>query len=119
MDNLLRASRSDREGGCPVPPAIVRERLHDLEAAVARLVSAGAPFKAPVEFREWHGEACQGCFVNLDAGTCALHLGRGRYVALDIQRDLNGVMPREARRVMLRRSGNVQEPDVNRSYCAY
>jgi hypothetical protein len=62
----------------------------------------------PSEIIEWDGGARQGKFVHLDEATCALHVGRGTYVVLDVQRDLNGVVPPEGRNVALKRSGDVR-----------
>lgn len=82
-----------------------------LEKAVARLSLAGISMPAPVEIRRWSGEPFVGCFIQLDPTTWALHIGRGRYVTLDIDRDLNGVVPSEAKPMMLQRSGDVREPE--------
>jgi hypothetical protein len=63
-----------------------------LEKAVARLSLAGISMPAPVEIRRWSGEPFVGCFIHID-------------------RDLNGVVPSEAKPMMLQRSGDVREPE--------
>lgn len=99
-------------------PAVAHARYRGLQSAIERLSSAGIAFVNPVQICEWNGDARVGRFVHIDATTCALHLGRGSYVTLDIQRDLNGVCPDEALRCLLSRSGTVREPDIRRSYNA-
>ncbi len=85
--------------------------------AVERLSALGSPMPAAVAVIDWDGEARQGKFVQLDNRTCALHIGRGTYLRLDIERDLNGVVPPEGRNMALRRSGEVRSAvrhgDVN------
>ncbi len=88
--------------------AAARDLLADVRAAVARLAARGEIMPTPQEIVEWDGEARQGKFVQLDDHTCALHAGRGSYVRLDIQRDLNGVVPPEGRNMALKRSGAVR-----------
>ncbi len=113
---MNRTSFSRDERGCPVVPrACARERLTKLETALSQRVP-GVGFARPVEVRDWSGDAQQGFFVRIDAATFALHVGRGTYVTLDVERDLNGVVPSEARRLVLQRSGNVREPDPQRSF---
>jgi hypothetical protein len=120
MNHLPRGTWVDRdERGWPISRTTTDcERLARLQSALARLMSAGVSMCAPVEIREWRGESFNGVFVHIDASTCALHVGRGRYLLLDIQRDLNGVRPSEATRLVLQRSGNVREPDARRSHSA-
>jgi hypothetical protein len=72
-----------------------RERLAQLERALARLSPHGATL-APVRIRAWCGEAFSGYFVRIDARTLALHVGGGQYVWLDVERDLEGLLPRAA-----------------------
>ncbi len=88
--------------------AAARDPVGDVRAAVARLAARGDVMPDPEQVVEWNGEARQGRFVHLDADTCALHVGRGTYVRLDVQRDLNGLVPPEARNVALKRSGDVR-----------
>jgi hypothetical protein len=85
-----------------------RDVVQDVRDAVGRLALRGEHLPAPLEVVDWNGEARQGKFVMLDERTCALHLGRGTYVRLDIQRDLNGIAPPEGRHVALKRSGDVR-----------
>jgi hypothetical protein len=120
MSDLSRepSAGGDESGRASVPVTRAGEHFAGLRNALARLASAGVTMALPVEIREWRGEAAHGCFVQIDASTCALHIGRGRYVALDIQRDLNGVTPNEATRLKLQRSGIVRKPDMHRSYGA-
>ncbi len=91
--------------------AALDKRTADLVAAVERLRSAGFSLCAPVRVWEWSGDARYGSFVRIDAATWALHVGRGSYITVDIERDLNGVSPNEAQACMLGRSGTVREPD--------
>lgn len=94
-----------------------RDLLVDIRGAVERLAQRGEIMPAPLEVIEWKGEARQGKFVQLDEITCALHTGRGTYVLLDVQQDLNGIVPPEARNMALKRNGDVrmavQHGDVN------
>jgi hypothetical protein len=98
--------------------AALKKRNTDLVAAVERLRSAGFPLCAPVRVSEWNGDARSGSFVQIDAATWALHVGRGNYITVDIQRDLNGISPNEAKACILGRSGTVREPDSFGSYNA-
>jgi predicted chitinase len=88
--------------------AAERDLLKEVGDAVARLAARGEIMPLPQEVLEWTGEARQGKFVQLDHNTCALHLGRGTYIRLDVQRDLNGIVPPEARNMALKRSGEVR-----------
>ncbi len=120
MESLSDGSLTDRgERAIPVTPAATHVRYSGLWSAVDRLRSAGQPLATPVKISEWSGDARHGRFVVIDGTTCALHVGRGTYITVDIQRDLNGVTPREATSSMLCRSGAVREPDSRRSYNAY
>jgi predicted chitinase len=85
-----------------------RDFMQEVRDAVERLAARGEIMPPPVTVIEWNGEARQGKFVQLDEHTCALHMGRGTYVRLDIQRDLNGIVPCEARNMALKRSGDVR-----------
>jgi hypothetical protein len=85
-----------------------RDLVGEIREAVARLAERGEIMPAPLQVLEWDGEARQGKFVQLDDKTCALHTGRGTYVRLDIQRDLNGIVPPEARNMALKRCGDVR-----------
>jgi hypothetical protein len=85
-----------------------RDVLKEIGDAVARLAARGEIMPLPQEVVEWNGEARQGKFVQLDERTCALHQGRGTYIRLDVQRDLNGIVPPEARNMALKRSGGVR-----------
>ncbi len=85
-----------------------RDLLKEIGDAVARLAAVGEIMPLPQEVIEWNGEARQGKFVQLDGNTCALHQGRGTYIRLDVQRDLNGIVPPEARNMALKRSGEVR-----------
>jgi hypothetical protein len=85
-----------------------RDVLKEIGDAVARLAARGEIMPLPQEVIEWNGEARQGKFVQLDDRTCALHQGRGTYIRLDVQRDLNGIVPPEARNMALKRSGEVR-----------
>jgi hypothetical protein len=85
-----------------------RDLVKEVGDAVARLASHGEIMPLPQEVIEWNGEARQGKFIQLDDNTCALHLGRGTYLRLDVQRDLNGIVPPEARNMALKRSGEVR-----------
>jgi hypothetical protein len=85
-----------------------RDFLREIGEAVERLAARGEIMAPPLTVIEWNGEARQGKFVQLDDDTCALHLGRGTYVRLDVQRDLNGIVPPEARNMALKRSGDVR-----------
>jgi hypothetical protein len=82
---------------------INRERLAQLEHALERAMPGGGAGRTAVHIRAWHGEPFSGFFVRLDASTWALHVSRGRYVWLDIERDLSGLLPPEALRQMLPR----------------
>jgi hypothetical protein len=85
-----------------------RDLLKEIGDAVVRLGERGEIMPLPQEVVEWNGEARQGKFVQLDERTCALHQGRGTYIRLDVQRDLNGIVPPEARNMALKRSGEVR-----------
>lgn len=85
-----------------------RDLLLEVREAVGRLAARGETMPLPQQVLEWNGEARQGKFVQLDANTCALHMGRGIYVRLDVQRDLNGVVPPEGCNMALKRSGEVR-----------
>lgn len=85
-----------------------RDLLLDVRAGVVRLTARGERLPDPLQILEWDGQARQGKFVQLDAQTVVLHVGRGAYVRLDIQRDLNGVVPPEGRNMALKRSGEVR-----------
>jgi len=85
-----------------------RDFVAEIGEAVERLAARGEIMPPPIAVIDWDGEARQGKFVQLDEHTCALHMGRGTYVRLDVQRDLNGVTPPEGRNVALKRSGDVQ-----------
>jgi putative chitinase len=80
----------------------------EIRAAVERLAARGTVMPLPLEVVEWNGEARQGKFVQLDEKTVALHTGRGTYVRLNVQRDLNGVVPPEGSNMALKRSGEVR-----------
>ncbi len=82
-------------------------------------MSAGVSLAEPVEIHEWAGDARRGRFVHIDHATCALHVGRGQYITVDIQRDLNGETPSEAMEFILCRSGAVRQPDARRSFNFY
>ena len=99
-----------------ISPALVHARYDGLRSAVDRLRSSGVALWAPVEIHEWTGDARFGRFVHIDHATCALHVGRGRYITVDVQRDLNGVLPHEAAQLMLCRSGAVRTPDASRAH---
>jgi hypothetical protein len=71
------------------------ERLACLESALGRLTPFGARL-APVRLRAWRGEAFNGYFLRIDASTLALHVGGGQYVWLDVERDLQGLLPSKA-----------------------
>jgi hypothetical protein len=88
----------------PAPQALI----DDVRDAVERLAARGEIMPEPAQVVEWNGEARQGKFVQLDERTCALHMGRGTYVTLDVQRDLNGIVPPEGRNMALKRSGDVR-----------
>ncbi len=88
--------------------AAARDLVGEVRVAVERLAARGEVMPLPVQVIEWNGESRQGKFVQLDAETCALHMGRGIYVVLDVQRDLNGVVPPEGRNMALKRSGEVR-----------
>lgn len=88
--------------------AVGRDLVGEVREAVARLAARGEIMPSPLQVIEWDGEARQGKFVQLDDATCALHMGRGTYVRLDIQRDLNGIVPPEGRNMALKRSGDVR-----------
>jgi hypothetical protein len=119
MDSFTSGSRIDSAGrGIASSAPIPHPRLSGLQSAVNRLTSAGASLAPPREIREWTGDARSGQFVQIDATTCALDVGRGCYITVDIQRDLNGIIPNEAKRCILCRSGAVREPDSRRSYNA-
>lgn len=85
-----------------------RDLLKEIGDAVGRLAARGEIMPLPLEVLEWNGEPRQGKFVQLDDRTCALHQGRGTYIRLDVQRDLNGIVPPEARNMALKRSGEVR-----------
>jgi hypothetical protein len=85
-----------------------RDLIGEIGEAIERLAARGEVMPAAVSVIEWNGEARQGKFVQLDERTCALHMGRGTYIRLDVQRDLNGVTPPEGRNMALKRSGDVQ-----------
>ncbi len=85
-----------------------RDLMLEVRSAVERLAQRGEIMPAPLEVIEWNGEARQGKFVQLDEVTCALHIGRGTYMRLDVQQDLNGIVPPEARNMALKRSGDVR-----------
>ena len=85
-----------------------RDILHDVCDAVERLALRGEMLARPLQVLKWTGEARQGKFVQLDERTCALHMGRGVYVELDIARDLHGVVPPEGRNMALKRSGLIR-----------
>jgi hypothetical protein len=89
------------------PPG-TRDLIGEINEAVERLAARGEVMPIPVSVVDWNGEARQGKFVQLDERTCALHMGRGMYIQLDVQRDLNGVTPPEGRNMSLKRSGDVQ-----------
>jgi hypothetical protein len=86
--------------------ASARDLVQEVRDAVERLALRGEMMPVPVQVVEWNGEARQGKFVQLDEHTCALHMGRGTYVRLDVQRDLNGIVPPEGRNMALKRSGD-------------
>jgi len=88
--------------------AVARDFVQEICDAVERLALCGEIMPAPLQVVEWDGEARQGKFVQLDEKTCALHIGRGTYVRLDVQRDLNGIVPPEGRNMSLKRSGDVR-----------
>ena len=83
----------------PAPARSNRERLAQLERALARLTPDGTTL-APAHLRAWRGEAFNGFFIRIDASTFALHVGDGRYVWLDAEHDLDGLLPGEAVRQM-------------------
>ena len=85
-----------------------RDFVQEVRDAVERLAVRGEIMPDPLAVTEWNGEARQGKFVQLDENTCALHMGRGAYVRLDVQRDLNGIVPPEGRNMALKRSGDVR-----------
>ncbi len=85
-----------------------RDILNDVREAVERLALRGEMLARPLEVLKWTGEARQGKFVQLDEQTCALHMGRGVYVELDIARDLHGVVPPEGQNMALKRSGIIR-----------
>ncbi len=85
-----------------------RDLLQEVRDAIERLSSRGEIMVHPTQVADWNGEARQGKFVQLDERTCALHMGRGVYVRLDIQRDLNGVVPPEGKNMALKRTGEVR-----------
>ncbi len=98
----LEFSASFASGQSPraASPAISNgERLAQLERALVRLTPFGAAL-APVRLHAWRGEPFNGYFVRIDASTFALHVGNGHYVWLDLERDLNGLLPDEALRQM-------------------
>ncbi len=119
MESVSRSAQTDDTEFTGNAPALVHPRYWGLRSAVDRLACAGVPLSPPLEIRDWDGDARHGYFVQIDAATCALHVGRGCYITLDIQRDLNGVTPVETTRCMLCRSGAVRRPDSSRSYCPY
>ena len=119
MDTVSRSTQIGSSESFLGTSAVVHPRYWGLRSAVDRLTGNGVPLRPPVEIREWDGDARNGIFVQIDAATCALHVGRGCYITLDIQRDLNGVTPIETMRSMLCRSGAVRRPDSSRSYCPY
>ncbi len=102
-----------------VSPACSHPRYGGLRSAVDRLISAGVSLAEPVEIREWTGDARRGRFVQIDHATYALHVGRGQYLTVDLQRDLNGETPAEAMEFILCRSGAVRRPDARRSFNFY
>jgi len=120
MDNRANRPRiGQAERILHIRSAAARDKRNaDLIAAVERLRSAGFSLCTPVRVWEWSGDARCGAFVRIDAATWALHIGRGSYVTVDIQRDLNGVSPNEGQACMLCRSGTVREPDSFGSYNA-
>ncbi len=83
-----------------------RDLIAEVRDAVDRLALRGEMMACPTEVLDWNGEARQGKFVQLDERTCALHMGRGVYIRLDIQRDLNGIVPPEGKNLALKRSGD-------------
>jgi hypothetical protein len=83
----------------PAPAVSNRERLECLERALARLTPFGATL-APVRLRAWRGEPFNGFFIRIDASTLALHVGDGQYAWLDVERDLDGLLPGAAIRQM-------------------
>jgi hypothetical protein len=85
-----------------------RDWMQEVRLAVERLATRGQTMPLPLEFVDWNGEARQGKFVQLDERTVALHTGRGSYVRLDVQRDLNGVVPPEGCNMALKRSGEIR-----------
>ena len=85
-----------------------RDTLQEVRDALERLAARGETMTDPAKVLEWNGEPRQGKFVQLDDRTCALHMGRGIYVRLDIQRDLNGIVPPEGKNIVLKRSGDVR-----------
>lgn len=85
-----------------------RDVLQEVRDAVDRLALRGENLAYPLQVTDWNGEARQGKFVQLDRDMCALHAGRGMYVRLNIQRDLNGVIPPEAKNMALKRNGDVR-----------
>lgn len=90
-----------------------RNFVAEVQDAVEQLAVRGEILAFPTQVLDWSGEARQGKFVQLDERTCALHIGRGLYVRLDIQRDLNGIVPPEGRNVALKRSGEVRPASRN------
>jgi hypothetical protein len=89
-------------------PAAGRDLLAEVRHAVARRAACGQTMPEPLAVLEWDGEARQGKFIALDAQTMVLHVGRGAYIRLDVQRDLNGVTPPEGCNMALKRSGDVR-----------
>lgn len=84
-----------------------RDFLADVGQAVERLGWRGDRLPPPAQVIDWNGEARTGKFAQIDDHTFGLHIGRGVYVILDIERDLNGIAPPQATSVALKRSGDV------------
>jgi hypothetical protein len=95
-NSTLSAGARDGQALAAGDAAISRgERLAQLERALVRMTPYGARL-APIRIRAWRGEAFSGYFLRLDRSTLALHVGGGQYVWLDVERDLDGLLPGEA-----------------------
>jgi hypothetical protein len=101
MNDLeVRARDAGGQSHDAAVPVSNSKRLAQLESALAHLAPYGGVSFAPLRIRHWRGEAFNGFFVRIDASTWALHVGDCRYVWLDVERDLDGLLPSEAVRAM-------------------
>lgn len=63
----------------------------------------------PRDVRPWDGKQHLGTVVKVDENTYAMHVGRGSYQTLDVQRDLHGQHPTDGRKLELDGRGHFTE----------